>query len=698
MEYSLYTLNKKANLNNLTSEELINTLNLIGFEVDDISFEPVLLNNSLIDTKLLIKIPANRDDLTNEHFFLEEFGLLFLVQIYKIWEDFKKSYSWINQETYQNSLNVETNTIKTNSLDSLVYKIDVTVSKNNSPLWLKKKLAIHGIEDKDLIFDLLNLMFIEFGSTFGLAVQKSCESDLSVEVLQEPQSFLKDNQDLVLLPKNSIVLKDQFDNINAILFIPSVFLKKNNFVNLEDCRTNFSLTFLFDNSFEDKTLPDNNEFKKKLPLLRKIFRENIQLSFQRLLTLLEILGDAKILKVHHSDLQKFSSVPKKKLQLSKILLNKILNIDSHDPKIFEKAGLKIIEETSDYLYFEISARRRDLEREIDLIEEYSRFIGYKNFSEIIPTKNYLNNKREGNKNEVLQDYFLNYGFNEVFSNSIQEKKFQKNQIDITNPLNQDFCSLRTSIFPELFKIFEINLKLGASNLKFFEIGRVFKKVNEKIIEQDKVSGIFQSHFKTSPILVNQEDYNWLVTKGFFEIFLSYFGYSNTQIYFEKVSKHNSYFHPGKAVLVTIGDKILGTFGEINPKIKMNKFESSKLPIYAFDFNLTFFKDYMRKDNEIKNVKEYSKYPSIFRDLSFLIDKNENFTRLQKEIQKQAKYLINTVIFNVYNDETFAKNEINLVIRLEFQSLNETLTNEVVEKEIEKICGGLQEIYEIKFRN
>jgi phenylalanyl-tRNA synthetase beta subunit len=45
-----------------------------------------------------------------------------------------------------------------------------------------------------------------------------------------------------------------------------------------------------------------------------------------------------------------------------------------------------------------------------------------------------------------------------------------------------------------------------------------------------------------------------------------------------------------------------------------------------------------------------------------------------------------------------KNEVNLVIRLEFQSLNETLTNEVVEKEIEKICDGLQKIYEIKFRN
>jgi hypothetical protein len=58
--------------------------------VDDISFEPVILNNSLIDTKLLIKIPANRDDLTNEHFFLGEFGLLFLVQIYKVLEVINK--------------------------------------------------------------------------------------------------------------------------------------------------------------------------------------------------------------------------------------------------------------------------------------------------------------------------------------------------------------------------------------------------------------------------------------------------------------------------------------------------------------------------------------------------------------------------------------------------------------------------------
>ena len=76
--------------------------------------------------------------------------------------------------------------------------------------------------------------------------------------------------------------------------------------------------------------------------------------------------------------------------------------------------------------------------------------------------------------------------------------------------------------PELFKIFEINLKLGASNLNFFEIGRVFKRVNQKIVEQDKLSGIF--HFKFHSNL-SQSDYNWLVIKGFFETFLSNFDYT-----------------------------------------------------------------------------------------------------------------------------------------------------------------------------
>ena len=41
--------------------------------------------------------------------------------------------------------------------------------------------------------------------------------------------------------------------------------------------------------------------------------------------------------------------------------------------------------TLDSFYFKIPESRRDLKREIDLVEEYSTLIGYRNFKEIQPT-------------------------------------------------------------------------------------------------------------------------------------------------------------------------------------------------------------------------------------------------------------------------------------------------------------------------
>ena len=53
---------------------------------------------------------------------------------------------------------------------------------------------------------------------------------------------------------------------------------------------------------------------------------------------------------------------------------------------FLQAGFKVVGKTNDKLYFSIPSCRNDINREIDLIEEYSRFIGYKNFNKIKPVK------------------------------------------------------------------------------------------------------------------------------------------------------------------------------------------------------------------------------------------------------------------------------------------------------------------------
>ena len=65
MEYSLRNLNKIAQVKNVTLNNFVETLNLIGLEVDDTVFDMSSNKVDLNDIKLDLKIPANRDDLYN---------------------------------------------------------------------------------------------------------------------------------------------------------------------------------------------------------------------------------------------------------------------------------------------------------------------------------------------------------------------------------------------------------------------------------------------------------------------------------------------------------------------------------------------------------------------------------------------------------------------------------------------------------
>ena len=72
MEYSLNDLNQSSDLNNINLKELVEDLNLIGFEVDNVFEETLKVNSFYKNFRLLLKIPANREDLLTEHLLTKE--------------------------------------------------------------------------------------------------------------------------------------------------------------------------------------------------------------------------------------------------------------------------------------------------------------------------------------------------------------------------------------------------------------------------------------------------------------------------------------------------------------------------------------------------------------------------------------------------------------------------------------------------
>jgi phenylalanyl-tRNA synthetase beta chain len=681
MEYSLYYLNKHANLKNLKVNEIIDKLNLIGFEVDDIFEEQVITNHLLNDTRLLIEIPSNRQDLLNEKLFLQELSTIFSLETYDLWRNLRTNYDpLINKYSLKYTEQAITN-INSSLNDILIYKFKLeNCFIKSTPLWIQQKLQNRGLEVTNNINDFLNLIVLEYGSTITTEIVNNDNHEIFVTRLEKVEQF-----ENISLPPGTIILRDNQDNILSVLGYINFDSEKNS----KDGTVYLETIFydIYENPVKLKTINTKLSFKH----LRSTFIENFKSSLKRLLTLLELYNENLVLQKIYTNSSYDKNIQlNKTIRLSKDLISQVLNTKKFDFDVFKKAGLRIIGETKENFYIQVANFRKDLVREIDLIEEYSRFIGYKNFQEIAPKKQLKYNLRKLENYKFIKEFFINYGFNEVFTNSLLSlnEKTSSFSINLKNPLNKEINALRTSMFPRLFEVMDLNLKSGFNNCSFFEIGRVFKISGDKIIEQDKLSGIFQFKILND----KQENLNWFKVKGFLEIFLNVFGYDDFEV--STIEQKTTYFHPTRSIHFKINNKVLGSFGEINPMIE--DFRIIKTPIYLFEFNLAYFKNW-RMRRSIKTYTEYSKYPSITRDLSITFDKKISFSKVKELIQKTTKYLKSVNFFDIYFDQSNLE-KVNLGIRLEFQNQTRTLTATEIDEEIKILERELINSFQIDVRN
>lgn len=685
MEYSLQTLNERSDLKLLKTVDLIEKLNLIGFEIDDISNEDFIANRFLDNSKLLIKIPANREDLLNEKFLLNEFATIFLFDLNKLWLKVQKNYAFILKQKYFEYYQYQTNQIESNLTHILSFHVEIDVSsKFSSPLWIQNKLKNGGFPVTNTIEDLISLNDLEWGQTINCFPLNKSGKNFNLTSLIEIEEFINEERIKFQLQPQTIVLKDEKGVTKSVL---GLFNKADSYIKTGQNKILLQSTFY--DIHENNLVINPLQTKISLRYLRKIYLENFKLSFQRLLTLFELTQGGEIkTQIYKNNPSKLELKQEKILCLRKILLKKILNIGSPNLSIFQEAGLKVICQTPDEFYFLIPTYRNDLEREIDLIEEYSRFIGYKNFIPIYPTKTKKYSKRKNQKIELIKYFFINYGFQEVFTNPLQDlKKAKQTSIFIKNPLNNEFSILRETLLERIVTIFESNLRLGTKTENFFEIGRVFKNKDDQFNEVDHLGAVFQlSKFKKG----QNTTFEWFSAKGLLENFLMQVGYQNFE--FERTEIFPVLFHPTKSVLIKVNGIYVGTFGEINPNVE--NFENLKFSTYLLEINLNKLIHEVPKTS-IPIYHETSKFPVTMKDLSFSLSKETNFIKLRILIQNNFPLLKQVEFFDLYFDENGQEN-IKVGLRLAFQSKTETLTNEEIENQVNNIKNCLLKQFKVTF--
>lgn len=341
-------------------------------------------------------------------------------------------------------------------------------------------------------------------------------------------------------------------------------------------------------------------------------------------------------------------------------------------------------------------RQRDLEREIDLIEEVARLYGYDRFANTLPNKTlpgYLS--QEYRVKNLLREAFRGVGLTEVVHYSLVKPGADKIKLD--NPLFAEYSALRSELLTGLIEAYAYNKSQGTGSLNAIEIGRVFGQEGDIMQESDRIAGILGGDFQPRGNWVRggkPEPMSWYQAKGILE---SVFNRLNLEITYQADST-NSRLHPGRTASLWLKQERLGTFGQLHPQLCQSKDLEDE--VYVFDLDFELLRQALEaKELTIPHFQPYSTYPPTTRDLALFAPLEITVADLIRVIkQAGGKLLTEVQLFDEYKGENVPEGQRSLAFNLIYQARDRTLTEEEVEPVHQKIRDTLVKEFSVTLRS
>ncbi len=375
-------------------------------------------------------------------------------------------------------------------------------------------------------------------------------------------------------------------------------------------------------------------------------------------------------------------------------VSRLLGIHIEAEKIMEYLGLLGFKSTSTELSTEIKIAipwwRTDVTCKADLVEEIARIYGY----EKIPTKRLSSELPVFESptflsfRKAIRDIMVSCGFQEIVTYSLtnlDDIKRSKSLVHdysllkVSNPMSCDLEYLRTTLFPNILATLSFNQRYQRRSFRLFELGKVFiARENDLPDEKEMLSAILCGLQQDDRYWKGKDDEtDFFIAKGIVETLLSKLGICGTYIQGNRLGLKTSI----TADIIYNGNNI-GVIGEIDGKV-LTDYEIKDVA-YLFEI------DVEKLFTCIEETHKYSpinKYPSVTRDLAFVLEEHVTYYQIKKIIEDFP--LVNKVsLFDFYQGEQVPRGKKSLAFRLIYQSSTHTLSDSEVDKVQDKILERL----------
>ena len=342
-------------------------------------------------------------------------------------------------------------------------------------------------------------------------------------------------------------------------------------------------------------------------------------------------------------------------------------------------------------------RYRDLEREIDLVEEVARMYGFNNFFESLPEKGEAGAlSLEQMVLRRLRSALRGAGLNELMHYSLG-KPGNDREVVLSNPLLAEYSALRTNLIDGAIEAFQYNLEQGNGALNGFDIGHVFFQDEEGFGEAEVVGGILGGDpsrgrwgrgGKEAPM-------DWYAAKG---LLVGVFESLGLDVEFQPDSQDTVKLHPGRTASMWLKGERLGTFGQLHPKLAQERDLPDGIVVFEFDLDI-IYKHFEAESAMVPVFEAFSTYPKSDRDLAFFVKTQTSVAELERTMRKAGGKLLESIeLFDEYKGKGVPEGSRSLAFRMVYQTIDRTLTDADVDPMQQAIREALVEKFQVELRS
>ncbi len=607
-----------------------------------------------------------------------------------------------------------TNEFKVEILDEDVCKYySVGLIKNikikPSPDWMQKRLLASGVRAINNVVDITNYVMLEYGTPLHafdfdkldgyLCVRRAKEGE-KLTTLDGVERTLTNDTVLIATKECGVCLGGVFGGENS---------------EIDDNTKNIALEAAYFTPVTNRKSSRSVGYRSEACARyeRGVDIEAIRPALMRAMQLLTEYADAEVTGVVETGKNKLEPI---EITLRFSQVKRILGCTIDSQKcitILENLGFEKLGGNESAAKFLVpSFRAYDVTREIDLIEEIARINGYDKIAPTLPSKNEmpeisLEERVIAKVNKLMQAS----GLNEIITSSLIGKSLldkymipfnQEKAAYVENAASEEYSMLRQTLAASVLNVMKTNFDNGQKTFWSYEIGKIYELEGTP---DEKYSGVKESKMLAGVLTGEIENSKWQKTatldfytvKGIFEHLFEDLGVERRI----KISACNEkdYMHPYRtAQVLMLGKKPepIGYFGQIHPLLK----DKLKLNQEAFMFELNLDMIISAIKETVPRYKKLPQFPEVRRDLAFVIGENVTFEEIQKVIKSAVQQNIfkGSEIFDVYQGENIDKGYKSLAFRIKMQDENATLTDEIIEKQMQSVREKLQKTYmDISFR-